>query len=185
MQPFTLLIIVIVAIIGLVFLYYFRTQKRMRRMKIEMDKSWSDIELLLKQRQDELPRLIQTCRSYMSEGERSLESVRTARASLARAASLSEKARATTAIHEAVASLLAAAQRYPGLQRDNAFSQIQARIGEIEERIAERQELYNDDVSRFNASLAAFPGRIPARIANLQPRPLFLSPDQVDSRGAR
>ncbi len=167
-------LIIAVVVIAAFLLYLSRTAKRLRQIKIEMDKDWSDIELLLKERQDELPRLIQTCRSYMVNDEKTLELVRATRAQSTGAVTLPEKAQAAAAMNEAIERLLAVASRYPDLQKNSAFGQIQARVCEIEERIAERRDLYNSDVCRFNARLKAFPSSIPARIAKIQPRPPFI-----------
>lgn len=173
LEPLILLIIIVI-VTAIVLLYLSRSTKRLRRMKIEMDKDWSDIEFLLKQRQDELPRLVQTCRSYMPDEEKSLQCVRAARAGYTHAVTLPEKAQAARAINTAIESLLATAKRYPSLQKNTAFGHIQARVCEIEERIAERREIYNDDVKQFNGRLTTFPSSIPARIAKLKPRPLFI-----------
>lgn len=166
-------IIVIAVIVVLVLIYVMRTMKSLKRMKNELDRGWSDIEFLFKQENDELPRLLQVSRSYMPEEKRALESVSAARAVYQRAATAEQKAAANAAIGEALKALFAAASKHPDLQKNNTFAQLQTRISEIEERIAERCDLYDGDVSRFNARILHFPRSIPARLAGLKPRPLY------------
>lgn len=182
MQTESIIIIAVVcAIIILVSLYLARSGKKLRRMKNELDKDWSDIEFLFKQRQDELPRLIQTSRSYMPEEKHVLDSISKARTGYQRAVTGEQKAEANAAISEKLKGLFAAAAKHSDLQNDNTFGQVQMRIFELEERITERRDLYRDDVSRFNARLARFPASLSARIAGLKPR-LVYEPETRDER---
>jgi LemA protein len=169
----TLPFVAIPVIIILVLIYMMRSMKRLRRMKNDLDKSWLDIELLFKHEQDELPRLIQTSRSYMPEEKRVLDSVSAARTLYQHATTAERKAAANAAIRDAVNNVFATAAKHPDLQRNNTFTQLQTRISEIEERISERCDLYDDDVNRFNARTIHFPSSIPARLAGLKPRPLY------------
>ncbi|MGB1558825.1 MAG: LemA family protein, partial [Oceanococcaceae bacterium] len=50
------------------------------RLKHQVSKSWSNIDVLLKQRHDELPKLVETCKQYMQFEQDTLEKVMLARA---------------------------------------------------------------------------------------------------------
>jgi LemA protein len=160
-------------LIVLLVIYFRRSTRRLRRMKNDLDKAWSDIEALFKQESDDLPRLIQTSRSYMPEEKPVLDSVSAARAAYQRAATSEQKAAANAAIRESLKHLFAAAEKHRDLQRNSTFAQLQTRISEIEERISDRCDLYDDEVNRFNARITHFPGNIPARFAGLRLRPLY------------
>lgn len=162
--------IVAAVVVVLIVLYLARTTRRLKRMRNELEKDWSDIEFLFKQRQDELPRLIQTSRSYMPEEKRVLDSVSAARSRYQRATTGEQKAGANRSIDESLQELFVAAGKHPDLERNNTFVQLQTRISEIEERISERRELYESDVKHFNRRITHFPGSIPARLAGLKPR---------------
>jgi len=170
---YTVPIIVIVAIILLILIYFSRSTKALRRLKNELDKDWSDIEFLFKQRQDEVPRLIQTSRSYMPGEKPVLDSVSAARALYQRATTADQKAAANTAIGETLTELFEVAGKHSDLRKNNSFVQLQTRIEELDERISERCDLYRDGVTRFNTRIAHFPGSIVARFAGLDPRPLY------------
>jgi LemA protein len=180
-ESIILVAVIIAVIVMIVVIYFLRSSKKLKRMKNELDKDWSDIEFLFKQRQDELPRLVQTSRSYMPEEKKVLDSVAAARALYQRATTREQKAIANAVIGEKLQDLLTAAGKHPGLQNDNSFGQVQARISEIEERITERCDLYNQDVNRFNRSVSRFPTSISARLASLKPRQLY----EVEARDKR
>jgi LemA protein len=181
----TLPILVIAAVVIVFLLYISRSTKRLRRLKNELDKDWSDIEFLFKQRQDELPRLIQTGRSYMPGEKRILDSVSAARALYQRATTAEQKVGANAAIGEALTNFFAVAGKHSDLQNNNTFVQVQTRIEEIDERISERCDLYNDGVKRFNTGLARFPGSVVARFAHLEPRPLYVTDSGQQTVAAR
>jgi LemA protein len=180
-MQYTIPIVVIAVIIIVVLLYLSRSSKNLRLLKNELDRDWSDIEFLFKQRQDELPRLIQTSRSYMPGEKRTLDSVSAARALYQRATTAEQKAAANAVIGEALKDLFAVAGKHSDLQNDNTFAQLQTRIEEIDERISERCDLYSDGVNRFNIRLGRFPGSVVARFAGIEPRPLH----RTDSSHAR
>lgn len=49
-------------------------------LKNSLRQAWSNIDVLLKQRHDELPKLIETCKQYMQFEQSTLEKVMNARA---------------------------------------------------------------------------------------------------------
>jgi LemA protein len=59
-----LALIVIGALLSLVTRYNSLVQ-----LKNDIDKAWANIDVLLKQRHDELPKLIDTCKGYMQQDE--------------------------------------------------------------------------------------------------------------------
>jgi LemA protein len=180
-MQYTIPVVVTVVIILLVLIYLSRSAKALRRLKNDLDKDWSDIEFLFKQRQDELPRLIQTSRSYVPGEKRVLDSVSAARALYQRAITAEQRAAANTAIGDTLTELFEVAGKHPDLQNNNAFVQLQTRIEELDERISERSELYRDEVNRFNTRITHFPGSVVARFAGLERRPLH----RMDSSHAR
>ena len=54
-------------------------------LKHAVSQSWSNIDVLLKQRHEELPKLVETCKQYMKHERETLEQVMRARAAVASA----------------------------------------------------------------------------------------------------
>ncbi|HET9680056.1 MAG TPA: LemA family protein, partial [Gammaproteobacteria bacterium] len=52
------------------------------RLKHNVSKAWANIDVLLKQRHDELPKLVETCKQYMEFESDTLEKVMRARAAV-------------------------------------------------------------------------------------------------------
>jgi LemA protein len=142
-------------------------------MRNNIDKAWSNIDVLLKQRFDELPKLIKVCEGYMQHEQRTLEAVVKARSMVDQAGSTEEKLRAQNALTDTLRSLFMVVERYPDLKADKAFRNLQARITEIEDQIADRREFFNDAVNIYNIRLDQFPDVLVARLFNFTRRTLW------------
>lgn len=143
------------------------------RMKHNIEKAWSNIDVLLKQRYDELPKLVKVCEGYMHHEQAVLENVARARSMMDSAGSEREVAAASNAITSALRSLFAVVENYPDLKADRAFRQLQARVSQLEDQIADRRELYNESVNLFNIRIEQFPDVIIAGMMRLIPRDLW------------
>jgi LemA protein len=122
--------------------------------------AWANIDVLLKQRHDELPKLVETCKRYMQFEQATLEKVMRARASLSSASSAGNVAAVGAAeqqLRVGLGRLFAVAENYPQLKADETFRQLQARVTTLEESIADRRELYNDQVNLNNIRVKVFP----------------------------
>ncbi len=180
MESVVIALAIIFAVILIGILLLIRSARGLKRANSELNKDWLNIETLLKQRNDELPRLIQTCRSYMPAEHEGFKLIPEARSACQRAASVEEKARADARLTHALQKLFSEAESYPDLKSNNTFAQLQSRLLEIEERIAERRELFNEDVRLFNARLHRPPGTWVRGMARVQPRPFFTKPSAYD-----
>lgn len=143
------------------------------QMKNDVDKAWSNIDLLLKQRFDELPKLIKVCEGYMQHEQRTLEAVIKARAQLNNVSGQKEKLQAENALSQTLRSLFMVVERYPELKADAGFRRLGERISEIEDMIADRRELFNDYVNIYNIRLDQFPDLVIARFFRFTPRTLW------------
>ena len=148
------------------------------RLRIENDRAFANIDVLLKQRHDEIPNLVSCVKGYMDHERQTLEAVALARTASIGAASIAQKAQADLRLTGALHSLFAVAERYPALKANQNFLALQKRISELEERIADRREFFNDDVATYNTRIAQLPEVFLARQMKLRPRQLFQVSDQ-------
>jgi len=148
------------------------------RLRIENDRAFANIDVLLKQRHDEIPNLVSCVKGYMDHERQTLEAVALARTASIGAASIAQKAQADLRLTGALHSLFAVAERYPELKANQNFLALQRRISELEERIADRREFFNDDVATYNTRIAQLPEVFLARQMKLRPRQLFQVSDQ-------
>jgi LemA protein len=129
-------------------------------LKENVKTAWANIDVLLKQRHDELPKLVEACKRYMQFEQETLEKVMRARASVSQASSSGNIAAVGAAeqqLRAGVGRLFAVAESYPQLKSDQTFKQLQTRITSLEESIADRRELYNDQVNLNNIRVQVFP----------------------------
>jgi LemA protein len=159
------------------------------RLRNENDRAFANIDVVLKQRHDEIPNLVSCVKGYMDHERQTLEAVAVARTASIGAASIPQKAQADLRLTGALHALFAVAERYPDLKANRNFLGLQKRISELEERIADRREFFNDDVANYNTRIAQFPEVFLARQMRLRPRQLFqvseLDRQQVELKLAR
>jgi len=140
----------------------------------DIDESWSNIDVLLKQRHDELPRLVDVCKGYMQYEQETLKSLVDARTRYLAASTIDQKAEASGSLSASVNKLFAVAEDYPALQANASFIELQKRISELENQIADRREFYNDAINLFNTRIQQIPDTYVARFFGLQPRLMFV-----------
>jgi LemA protein len=167
-----LLAVLLVAVL-VILMYFLGIYNTLVTLKNDIARSFSNIDVLLKQRHDELPKLIETCKGYMQHEQKTLQAVTEARSAYARATTPGEKAQADNMITGALRTLFAVAESYPDLKANTNFLQLQGRITELEEKIAGQRSRFNEDVNVFNIRIAQIPDVLVARFMNLQPHALF------------
>jgi LemA protein len=148
------------------------------QLKNDIDKALANIDVLLKQRHDELPKLIDTCKGYMQYEQKTLEMIVQARTAYQSATTVAEKAQADIGLTGALKTLFAVAENYPDLKANNDFLQLQSRITDLEEKIADRREFFNDSVNTYNIRILQFPDVMVARMLNYQAHDLFKVTDE-------
>ena len=147
-------------------------------VKNDVAKAWANIDILLKQRHDELPNLVEICKGYMNHERETLERVTQARSQYQQAVSVDQKAQAEQGTQSALRGLFAVAENYPELQANQNFLKLQNRITELESEIADRREFYNDCVNAFNVRIQEVPDTFIASFMNLRPQAMFKVDDQ-------
>lgn len=163
---FILLIIIIVG-------YFVSLYNSLVSLKNSIGKAWSNIDVLLKQRHDELTKLLESVKGYMNFEKEVLIKVTEARSAYASARTIPEKAKADNMMSSTLKSLFAVAENYPQLKADEMFTQFQGRITQIESEIADRREFYNDSVYTFNTRIAQLPDVFIAKLLNYTPSEFF------------
>ncbi len=146
------------------------------RLKHNVSKAWSNIDVLLKQRHDEIPKLVETCKQYMKYEQETLEKVMLARSRVAEARQNQDVpglGAAEGALRMGLGQLFALAEDYPDLRANDNFQHLQSRISSLENNIADRREFYNESVNINNIGIEQFPDLIVARLFGFGPRDLL------------
>jgi LemA protein len=147
-------------------------------LKHAVDRAWANIDVLLKQRHDELPKLVEGVKGYLAHERGVLERITEARARMDRAQSVAEKGRADAEVRGALERLFAVAEGYPQLRADTSFQMLQQRISDLEEAIADRREFFNHSVNALNVRIEQIPDLFFARVMGVGPRTLFAAREE-------
>jgi LemA protein len=148
------------------------------QVKHSVDQAYANIDVLLKQRHDELPKLLDTVRSYMVYERDLIEHITQLRASAGAASSEAERLQAEGRLSAGLGRLFAVSENYPELRANASFMQLQGRISALEEQIAHRREFYNEAVNINNVRMEQMPDALLAGAARLVRRPLFEAGEQ-------
>ena len=147
-------------------------------LKNNIERNWSNIDVLLKQRYDELPKLIKVCEGYMHHEQKTLEAVIKARSQVNQAQTEEQKVQSQNILSDTLKSLFMVVERYPDLKADKSFQQLGFRITELEDQIADRREFLNESVNIYNIRLDQFPDVIIAKSFDFKKRSLWqIDPD--------
>ncbi|MBI2382736.1 MAG: LemA family protein [Gammaproteobacteria bacterium] len=168
--------IVLLAAVAVLLVYGIAIYNGLVTLKHGVGKSWSNIDVLLKQRHDELPKLVETCKQYMQFERATLERVMQARgqANTARQqGDVKGVGAAEGAIRAGLGGILATVEAYPELKANQAIMQLLSRITGLENAIADRREFYNESVNLNNVRIEQFPDLVVARLAGFRPAELL------------
>lgn len=160
-------LLIFLGLIAVVLLYIIMLYNNLVQLKHNVSKAWSNIDVLLKQRHDELPKLVETCKQYMQFEQATLEKVMQARAGVAaarEARNIGALGAAETALRSGLGALFATVEAYPELKANEHFQHLIARITELENTIADRREFYNESVNINNVRIEQFPDVVIARL---------------------
>ncbi len=171
MQIVFIFVIVLIGI-GLVF-WFFTVYNGLIHVKENIKKSWANIDVLLMQRSDEIPKLIKVLKSFVNHEKTMFDNVMEARKSYLGANSIDEKAAADNQISDALKSVFALSEAYPELRSNDNFLNLQDRISGLENEIADRRELYNESVNNYNIRIQSLPDVVIANALGLDSEKMF------------
>ncbi|MEW6035933.1 MAG: LemA family protein [Candidatus Micrarchaeota archaeon] len=142
-------------------------------LRNNMDKAWANIDVLLKQRSDLIPNLVEAVKGYMKYEKGTLEELTKLRTAMMGAKSPHEKAAASEGISAALKTIFAVSENYPKLQASENFMELQKQLSAIENQIADRREFYNDSVMLFNTRIHSLPDMLFASMMGMKDRDYF------------
>jgi len=147
-------------------------------LRNNIDKAWANIDVLLKQRSNEIPNLVSTVKGYMKHEQQTLESLTKARSVILESDSRSRKAAMDNLITGLLKTVFAVAEDYPDLKAGENFLKLQKRISGLENELADRREFYNDSVTIYNTRIQSIPDLVVARMMHLSTIQLFKATEE-------
>lgn len=169
-------LLLFLGVVAIVPIYGVMTYNRLVALKHAVDKAWANIDVLLKQRHDELPKLVEACKQYKQFEQETLQRVIEARGQVQAARQNHDIAALGTAegmLRAGLGQIFAVAEAYPELRANENFMQLQGRISQLENAIADRREFYNEAVNINNVRIEQFPDTIVAGMFRFGAKPLL------------
>lgn len=167
------IIIAVIAILALIVLPAINSYNSMIKLEQAVNKAESDIDTQLQRRSDLIPNLVATVKGYAAQEVTIYTEIANARAKLAGAQTISEKAEADAELSNALSRLLAIVENYPELKSDQNFRDLSVALEGTENRIAIARKDYNDAVNAYNSKIKTFPNVIFANIFGFSEKPYY------------
>jgi len=165
---FVVLVVILLALFYIVSLF-----NGLISLRNNIDKALANIDVLLKQRTDLIPNLVETVKGYMKYERATLENITRLRTSMMNANTLGEKATASQAISAGLKSIFAVAENYPDLKASSNFLDLQKQLSAVENQIADRREFYNDSVLLYNTKIKSIPDMFVASVLGMKDKEYF------------
>jgi LemA protein len=169
-------ILIFFGIVVVLLIYSISLYNHLVSVKHAVSKAWANIDVLLKQRHDELPKLVEVCKQYKQFEQATLQKVIEARSRVHAARErqdIGALGQAEGALRAGLGNIFAVAEAYPELKANEHFMQLQNRITSLENGIADRRELYNESVNINNVQIEVFPASIIASMFRFGEKPLL------------
>ena len=148
-------------------------------LKNNYEKAFINIDVILMQRADEVPELVKVASKFMEHETVMLTNLTKLRTDFLNSKTVDEKIESANEFSKTMKSLFAVSENYPALLSNNNFLELQKRISQMEDKIADRREFFNDSVNLYNVGIQEFPNFILAKIVGYKTQNLFyVSPDE-------
>lgn len=171
MSLFALLLILVLVCVLLVTAV--QSYNALIALHAQLERAWANIDVILKQRHDEIAQLIQVIEHYTGYEAQVVRNLAEARTRYGSARDVGEKIDAAQAMSVAMQGVAAIGEAYPDLKSNQSFLQLQSRISALENTIADRREAYNETVANFNARIEQIPTVFIARMLDYQRQRMF------------
>lgn len=173
-------IVIALAIVGLLVLFFIAQYNRLIRLNISVDESFAQIEVQLKRRSDLIPNLVETVKGYAKHEQSTFDAVVSARAKATSASTVADVAAADGALTQALRGLLAVAEAYPDLKASANFLSLQEELSTTENKVAFARQFYNDNVRNLNTAVKTIPTSFFAGFAKVTEREFYEVEDPQD-----
>lgn len=157
-------------------IWFFSTWNRLISLELNVDNSWAQISVLLKQRYDMIPNLVNIAKGIAKQEIAFFDKLfdaRRAAAGALQSGNVEGAARAESTFAAMIPRINMVAEQYPELKSDSSFLNIQNQLVALENSIADRREFYNSSVTTFNKAIQMIPTVFVANVKGCERRSLF------------
>ena len=168
-----MIIVIPIVLVVLLLIWGIATYNRLVSERLKVKTQWSQIDVVLKQRFDLIPNLVETVKGYAAHEKEVLQSVTDARSRYISATDTEGQMKADAELSGAVSRLMAVAESYPDLKANQNFLQLQQQLSAMEEKLANYRQFYNDTVLRYDRLLETVPTNLIATLFHFERAEFF------------
>ena len=168
-----MIVIIPIAIVILLLVWGVITYNRLVSERLKVRTQWSQIDVVLKQRFDLIPNLVETVKGYAAHENEALQAVTDARSRYLGASDAEGQMKASAELSGAMSRLMAVAESYPDLKANQNFLQLQQQLAAMEEKLANYRQFYNDTVMRYDRLLETVPTNLIANMFHFERAEFF------------
>lgn len=166
-------VIIIGLLVLVVAVWVIVAYNRLVAERLKVQTQWSQIDVILKQRSDLIPNLVETVKGYASHEQETLQAVTDARTKYVGSPDQASKIQSSNVLSGALGRLIAVAEAYPDLKANQNFLDLQKQVGGIESKLADFRQFYNDMVMRYNKQIITVPDVIVAKLFKFEEAEFF------------
>ncbi|MFC5702658.1 LemA family protein [Cohnella faecalis] len=161
------------AVAAILLLWIVFTYNRLIMLRNRVRNNWSQVEIVLKNRFDLIPNLVDTVSGYTTYERETLTRMTEMRTKYSSAQSINEKAQANGEVSGLLNRLMVVAENYPDLKASENFLYLKEQLTEIEDKIRFARQFYNDTVEAFNTAIMSFPSNLLAGMFGFREQTFF------------
>lgn len=177
-----ILAIVVFVIVVIFSVWLWSTYNKMVAQRINVETSFSQIDVQLKRRHDLIPNLVETVKGYATHESKVFEEVTEMRAKAmsdqSEGSDMKQQAAAEGMLGMSLGRLVAIAENYPELKASENFQQLSGQLSDTEDKIFISRQVYNDTVNTFNTTIQQFPTSLAAGMFHFEKKDFFDTPEE-------
>ncbi len=146
--------------------------------------AWNELDALLRQQHDEIPRGVEMCEPHFGSDRVLLERLLEARGAVFAARQsrdADQLGRAEASLRAAAAAVLTRANAQPELMASASYGLLRQRAATLDAELKVARQRYNEAVTAYNASISRVPANLVALVGAFAP----LHPVDFESAGSR
>lgn len=181
----TITLIVVFVLLLLAIGWGISIYNRLVNTRNQVSNQFANIDVILKQRADQIPQLVTITEKAIEHEQTLFTSLSDARQRYFNAQNMNEKIAASNEMNRALGNLVAIAENYPTLISGEQFTQLQIALSDVENKIAQRREGFNDATTEYNTAIQMFPDSLIANAFRFSALPLLdISEDEKNIKAS-
>lgn len=162
--PLLIFIIIIVAVIS----FLVKSYNQIVILRNNVEKAFANIDVILKQRADEIPNLVRVVKAAALYENTTLKELVALRSQYLQSENTNDKIKIAEDINGKIKSVLVSVESYPEIKATQSYLELQKRLSDLENMIADRREYFNDSINLYNTGIQVFPDLLFAKIMSYQ-----------------